>query len=190
MQISITDIGEVILGHSFREAVKNDSNGNYFILQAKNIDRDGKVETEDLPTTFLESTKRKALVQDRDVILSNRGTFRAGVLYGNQKNILAASSLYIIRMHERERYLPEFLAIFLNSQAGQALLEGMNRGTLIKSLPKGSLLELPVPIPPLSTQQTVIDIHRNYSARSNLYERKIRIEERITNKTISTIISQ
>ena len=190
MNKRLEDIGEIILGHTFREAIVDVPTGNYAILQAKNIGREGVVATDDLVSTLLEGTKTNALVYKEDVILSNRGTFRAAVFNDNRHNVLAASSVYIIRIHNREQCLPEYLAIFLNSHEGQNLLEGMNRGTIIKSLPKRSLSELFVPIPSLATQKTVISIYKNFHSRAALYERKFRLEEAVANQSISSLISQ
>lgn len=190
MHVKLSDIGDIILGHTFRGAIVDDPRGNYAVLQAKNIHRDGTVKTEELAMVPLERMKMRALLRDQDVALSNRGTFRAGVFSGQRQNIIAASSLYIIRIHDHGRCLPKYLTIFLSSQTGQVLLEGMNRGTLIKSLPKRSLMELPIPIPALSVQHAVIDIHHNHSTRSELYERKMHLEEHIANQAISILISQ
>lgn len=190
MEKMLEEIGEIVLGHTFREAIENTPDGNYCILQAKNIRGEGAVETKGLVRTFLEGTKTKALVRTEDVILSNRGTFRAGVFKGGGQNILAASSVYIIRIHDHQICLPDYVAIFLNSQEGQNLLESMNRGTLIKSLPKKSLSGLRMPVPPVSKQKAAIDIHKNFHTRLGLYERKSLIEKNVAYKAISALISQ
>lgn len=190
MQKILADIGEIILGHTFREAIVDSPNGNYAILQAKNIRKEGVVQSGELVTTLLEGTKTNALVRGQDVILSNRGTFRAAVFWGDRRNVLAASSVYIIRIHNHDLCLPEYVAIFLNSQKGQILLEAMNRGTLIKSLPKKSLSDLSLPIPSVAKQKAVIDIYKNFQARTELYKRKVSLEENIANHAISALISQ
>lgn len=190
MRVYLKNIGDTILGHTFRGAITEESNGNFFVVQAKNVRLNGIVEDGALVRTLLEATKINALVKEGDVLLSNRGTFRAGVFYGRQQNVIAASSVYIIRINNREKCLPEYLTIYLNSQTGQILLEGMNRGTLIKSLPKKSLLELAIPLPALHVQKTVIDVQKNYATRADLYERKLRLEEQIANQTITSLISQ
>ncbi len=190
MPVSLKNIGDVILGHTFRGAITAQETGSFFVVQAKNVRSNGVVEDETLVQTDLEGTKINAFVKEGDVLLSNRGTFRAGVFYGNQSKVVAASSLYIIRIAHNEKCLPEYLTIFLNSQAGQTLLEGINRGTLIKSLPKKSLMDLPVPLPALAVQKTVIDVQNNYATRVELYERKSRLEAEIAHQTIASLISQ
>ncbi len=186
----LAEVGEIILGHTFRGAIVDTPNGNYCVLQAKNIRGEGTIETQDLTATLLEGTKMKALVRDGDVVLSNRGTFRAAVFKDTRQNVLAASSIYLIRIRDHAQCLPEYLAIFLNSHEGQNLLEGMNRGTLIKSLPKRSLSELRVPVPSTLKQKAVIDIYNNFYARAGLYERKSLLEKNIANQAITTLISQ
>jgi len=187
---NLKNIGDVILGHTFRDAIAENEDGKFFVVQAKNVRSNGVVEDENFLQTDLAGTKINAFVKKNDVLLSNRGTFRAGVFYGQQKNIVAASSLYIIRISNHKKCLPEYLTIFLNSLAGQTLLVGINRGTLIKSLPKKNLMDLHIPLPTITVQKTVIDIQKNYVTRADLYERKSRLETEIANQTIASLISQ
>ncbi|MBU2213021.1 restriction endonuclease subunit S [Patescibacteria group bacterium] len=189
MTAYIADIGDIILGHSFRIAITADGEGNFKVLQAKNIKRDGAIELHDLTTTFLEKTRTQAFVKNGDVLLSNRGTFRAALYRGEHQNLIAASSVYIIRIYNTYEVMPEYLTVFLNSIAGQYALGAMNRGTLIKSLPKRSLSELLIPIPTTAKQKLIVDIYRNYQNRAKLYGRKTELEETIANQVITSLFS-
>ena len=189
MQKRLSDIGEIILGHTFRGAIEAAKEGNVAVLQAKNIKREGVLELDEIVNTMLEKTRSQAFVTNGDVLLSNRGTFRAAVYEGNASNVLAASSIYIIRMKNPDVALPEYISVFLNSTQGQYGLEAMNRGTLIKSLPKRSLIDLKVPVPPLKTQKLIVDIYKNYKRRSALYNQKSQLEEEIANQAITSLLS-
>ena len=189
MQSRLSSIGEIILGHTFRWAIDIVPDGNYQVLQAKNLKKGGALDMTDLATIFLEKTRTQAFVQTGDVLLSNRGIFRSAVYEGDHRNLIAASSLYIIRIRNTQKVLPHYLAVYLNSSIGQSALESMNLGTLIKSLTKRSLIELSVPLPPIATQQTIIDIHRNYETRAALYERKSSLEQIIATQTIASLLS-
>lgn len=189
MAASIADFGEIILGHSFRGAISATPNGNYTVLQAKNIERDGTIYLDDLVTISMEKIRSKGFVHDGDVLLSNRGTFRSAVYRGKQENVIAASSVYIIRMRD-DRVLPEFLMVFLNSLMGQNLLQNLDRGTIIRTLSKKNLLTmLPVPLPSLELQKRAVHVFRNYHSRAVLYERKATLEKQVAYQAIISLLS-
>jgi len=188
MTTNLSSIGEVISGHTFRGAIPHDKDGNYAVVQAKNINRDGTVDHDNLIRTTLERMRSKGTAQDGDVILSNRGTFRSAVFRGDDTNVIAASSLYILRIHQSD-LLPEYLMVFLNSPQGQRMLESLNRGTIIQSIPRQNLLTLDIPVPTAAKQRQAVDIFHNYHSRMTLYERKTDLDEKIANHALSLLLT-
>lgn len=188
MTTKLSAIGEVISGHTFRGAIPHENDGNYTVVQAKNINKDGTVDNDNLIRTTLERMRSKGIVQDGDVLLSNRGTFRSAVYRGNDTNLIAASSLYILRVKQSD-VLPEFLMVFLNSILGQKSLSILNRGTIIKTIPRQSLLSLDMPVPSLEEQKQAVSIFQNYHARLSLYERKTDLHERVANHALSLLLT-
>ncbi len=186
----LSDIAEINLGHTFRGAIQADEAGNTIILQAKNINQSGEL-TYNFVKTTLEKFPIRSLVQHEDLVLSNRGTFRSAIYRGNNTNLIASSSVYLIRVKkdERVKVLPEYLTIYLNSKIGQARLESITSGTLIQSLPKGVLVNLKIPLPSLKNQAIIINLHQNHRARSALYEKKAKIHKNLADALISKLIT-
>ena len=188
MKTMLSSIGEVISGHTFRGAILHEKDGNYTVIQAKNINKDGTVDSEELIRTTLEKMRSKGTVQDGDVILSNRGTFRSAVFRGDDTNVIAASSLYILRL-QRSDVLSEYLMVFLNSSLGQKALGILNRGTIIQAIPRQSLLSLNIPVPTLEKQKQAVSIFQNYHSRIVLYKRKTDLHEKIASHTLSLLLT-
>ena len=69
--------------------------------------------------------------------------------------VVATKSLAVARAGERVE--PQFLAELLRSPVYRNWLSGHARGTTIQHLPVRTLRKLPVPVPPLEVQYTVLD---------------------------------
>ena len=74
---------------------------------------------------------------------------------GHLMPVAATSSVALVRTHERLE--PRFLAALLRSPVYRNWLSGHARGTAIQNLPVRTLRKLPVPVPPLEMQYTVLD---------------------------------
>lgn len=188
MQKKLQDIAEIILGHTFRSAVIHDPNGRFSILQAKNINVDGSPNAE-FPRISVEKIRSQGLVQNGDVILTNRGLFRASVYRGDGGSLIAAASVYLLRI-KGKNIMPEFLAVFFNSRRGQGLLKQCIRGATIPSLPKSCLSTLQIPIPILEMQKLIVNINNNHLHRSQLYEKRSRLQKEVAETVISKLLTQ
>ena len=188
MEFRLSNLVQVVVGHTFRTAIAHDEKGNFDVVQAKNINSTGALDR-DLTKTNIEKTRTKAFVQNGDILLTNRGAFRAAQYEGADKNIIAASSLYILRVNDLEKLLPKYLAIYLNSKAGQISLDSKNRGATVRSLPKSSLLDIVVPIPSPKDQKRIISINENYKNREHMYKRKAQLHKEIAHETIYKLIT-
>lgn len=187
MQLKISEIAEIILGHTFRSAVVDEEGGNYSVLQAKNINSDGSIEIS-FPRVNLEKIRSQGLVQSKDIILTNRGSFRTFFYDEAPKNLIATSSVYLLRTKDN-RVKPEFLALFLNSKRGQFMLEKGGRGATIRSLPRSSLESIEIPIPTIEQQNLMIKIDQNHQARSRLYEKRAQLQQQIAEASIHKILT-
>jgi restriction endonuclease S subunit len=185
---TLQEISEIIAGYTFRGALKNDSNGEIRVLLAKNINTDGTINFPELIRINLTLPRTNAFVTKADVLLSSRGVFRAGVFDKDSKNIIAASSLYILRI-KNSSVDPEFLSIYFNSEVGQNSIQKILTGSTIKTVLRGALETLSMPIPTLANQKKIIDINDNWKKRQKLLSRKIDLSKNIAEAAIKQLLT-
>ena len=139
---------------------KDPSSGIY-VLRAKNI-ADGAIDFDSLSfidKSVAESLSAKfpmLLLEDGDVVMTNKSTtIKVALVETKGKKIALFGSLYAIRP-KKDMVIPEYLASFLNSRAGQAALSSIQTGTIITNISLASLRMLEVPAPSIEKQMEMV----------------------------------
>lgn len=186
---SLKEISEIIAGYTFREALKSDFNGDIRVLLAKNIHDDGTIHYHELTKVALTISRANSFVMRKDVILSSRGVFRAGVFDKDTKDTIAASSVFILRLKD-DKVLPEYVSIYLNSEAGQSSIKKVLTGSTIKTILRGALEDISIPIPSLNIQKLIVSIADNWQQREKLLIRKIHLSKQIADRAINHLLTK
>ena len=184
----LKDIAEVIAGYSFRTALEGKDSASLFVLQAKNILDDSTVDEENLEGIDFENYRSKAVVKKGDVVISSRGSFRAGSVSLEAKNIIAASSVYILRA-KNKNVLPEYLAIYLNSVEGQKQLAGSATGASIKAIRRSDLENISIALPDPAVQEKIIRIYHANKKLQKALTRKINLINNINEGAITKLLN-
>lgn len=184
----LKDIAEVIAGYSFRTALRGKDNASLFVLQAKNILDSSIVDEENLDGIDFENYRSKAVVKKGDVVISSRGNFRAGSVSLEAKDIIAASSVYILRL-KKETVLPEYLAIYLNSVEGQKQLIESATGAAIKAILKKDLENISVVVPSVEKQEKIIRLYHTSKKLQKALVRKIHLISNINEVAINKLLN-
>ncbi len=185
MQQKIKDYADIISGYTFRGAVETDKNGNAFVLQAKNIISGQTItDNEGLTRVLFGGSRGSYFLQNGDVIVVSRGTgigsFKSAVWRSADENILASSSLFILRITDN-KLSPEYLSLYFNSPLGQKQLFKIVSGSYIQTIPRSQFKELDIPIPPLQRQQHIIDLADNIKQQEKIIQRQTQIKQEIIN---------
>ncbi|EKE19122.1 MAG: hypothetical protein ACD_9C00127G0003 [uncultured bacterium] len=182
------EISGLIAGYTFRGALKSESQGSNQVILAKHINDDGSINYSDLIQISQELPRTNAFVSKNDVLLSSRGVFRAGVFEKDEDNVIAASSMFILRI-KKDNITPEYLAIYLNSEAGQNSIQKILTGSTIKTILRRTLANLKIPIPPLPAQKQIVEIIENWRKRERLLSKKMSLSKNIANGAIQKILT-
>lgn len=187
-QKQIKDIAEVILGYTFRSSLEKQIEGDVLVLQARNISEDIIITNGHLMRIELGNNRTNAFVKNNDVVLSSRGSFKSGAIKTDSKNIVAASSVYILRLKTNE-VLPEYMAIYLNSDFAQKQIKEKITGVVINALLRRNVEELEIIIPSLEAQQKVISIYYNKLLYQKLLIKKQLLNSQINKGLINKLIN-
>ncbi len=193
MKEKIQNFADVIPGYAFREAIKPDSAGSLFVLQAGNVDSNDSIKNtnEMVKVTDIIFSDDKYYLKKNDILLVARGmksgAFRATIFEVEDLNVIASSSVHIIRLKDA-RILPEYLCLYLNSKDGQDALVQIVSGAYIGVLPRNKILtEIQVPIPPLLNQKSIVDLDKNIKLQEKILERRSQLKKNIINATFRNL---
>ncbi|HEX21082.1 MAG TPA: hypothetical protein ENH19_00325 [Actinobacteria bacterium] len=182
---AIKEIANIIAGYTFRGAITPSVDGNIFVLQAKDINKNEYIEKiEDLTRTPLEIPRSNSYLKYDDVLLTSRGagnrSFKSTLYKSKADNVVASSSVYIIRIIE-EKILPEYLSLYLNSIEGQKALYKIVTGAQIRTINRKDLDEMKVSLPTLEKQKILVAFYENINRQEKITVRIKEIKQNIMN---------
>lgn len=184
--MKLMDIAEVQMGYGFRSKIVNKPDGTVRVIQPKDIPDDGQLQVADVFRVRMESVKPDKFLKKGDVLLGSRGRF-ACTVFENQLNAptIASGSLLILSVKDGMA-LPGYLAIYFNSQKGNAELNRITERTTIPYLNQSALGQLDIPLPGLETQKKLIALERVKQRYSTLTTRKTELLNTLINQQLST----
>ncbi len=143
-----------------------------FVFQAKDLIRDEPlINTTNLTKITSITLKNSSCLKYNDIVIVARGlkagAFRATTIKTNNRNIVASSSVHIIRLNTPS-IEPDYLSHYLNSSSAQADLAKEVKGSYIGVLPRKALEDLEIPLPSLEKQKILIDLHTNLIAQTKI----------------------
>jgi restriction endonuclease S subunit len=118
--------------------------------------QDGKIVTETVDRVSVRKTDllEKARIAQDDVVITIKGTsFRGAVVDKPAAGFVISANLVSVALSDE--VLPEIVVAYLNSPRGLRELESRAGGATIKGLNTKSLLDLPIPVPPIEQQKAL-----------------------------------
>jgi restriction endonuclease S subunit len=115
-------------------------------------------------------------LRENDIVLVSRGSgnhsFRATVFMAKEKNVIASSSLLVLRLLDNSVFA-KYLSIYLNSTAGKKQISQiLSGGSYLQNIRSRDLKELEIPILSKQLQQTVMLFVDNVKEQREILERK------------------
>ena len=190
MQVKLLEeLANITFGYTFREAIVEDPNGDMRVIQARNISSEFSFQNStELLRVSVDSTRSSAFVKRGEILMTTRGATVGGYkacMFDADSDfpVLASSSLFILHSIS-QTVLPEYLVAYLNSDYAQRELQDKSTGATVRSIPRGELERLKIPIPTIEKQKRIIALQQNIKQQNKLLNQRLTIN----NQIIDTII--
>ena len=177
MRVQLRDILEIVTGFQVRSRKALLDEGEYQIIQMRNIDTViGKfIENSEYHYVSSEGRPEKFLLHDGDVIIPSKGNHNVALLITQEANrFIASNQFYILRINKK-RCLPEYLLWFLNNRDSQSFFDKRRCGTSTQILKKEVLANLEIILPSLEEQNKVVSVN-------NFIEQEIKLLDQLKDK--------
>lgn len=158
MRKPLHTIADIRTGHTFRGKIKEDPEGDFPVLQIKDLKERTRVISAQLPRIKWQSDREPTPAIAGDILLPTRGEHYKAVILQGSEPVIVTGQLFVLRPKSKQ-LMPKFLAWYLNQKTAQHYFLSHRTGTGIPMLNKQPLGLLKIPMPPLETQQKIVAIH-------------------------------
>ncbi len=166
-------------------ALKAEGEPNVALISFGDLNRDGTIDYPQTPTIPYSPGIHDYVVRPGDILLRGRGyvgsqkvavaafidreahdsALRDMRKSASEVHFAYNSSLLRIRLqgdgvNDAPGLDPEYLAAYINSSEAQRYLANQSKGTLIASVSKSDILDLPISLPPISEQKLLVQLIR------------------------------
>lgn len=143
-------------GYSFREKIDHNPEGNVGILQMKDIANNYlHFDYQNIDKVNDISFKEKFFLNKGDVLFVSKGVNNYAFSIDKLDfPIIASATFFIIRVNEN-KILSDYLAWYMNQSEAQNYFSEKKAGTYVPNLKKQDILDLPLKVPPLKTQNAI-----------------------------------
>lgn len=170
MKKKISQIAEIKSGFLFKEGVKPDKEGIVSVIQLKDIDENGILNTSDLQRITLENVDRNDFIAASDVLIKAKTNHPVSALIKDiLSNTIVTAHYFIIRIKVAD-VLPGYLAWYLNQRPAQKYFGKNAGGTRIQVINKQVLGDLEIVIPDMETQKRIEKICELHQREQNLMD--------------------
>lgn len=181
----LKSLAKIRSGFAFRSAIEAHPGSGWRVIQPKNIASDDFSDVVQVKTGSVPSSH---LLTDGDVLVTNRGTVHACVFRDNTKTI-TTNTVFVVSIFDREELLPEYLALYINSEYGQRQIKTRQSGMTVMAMTVTEFADLLVPIPPISQQQALVKLSEAVSHSANIMRELNKLQKTILNESIKGVLN-
>lgn len=178
---NLESIADVQVGYQSRSRIDEDVQGTHYLIQGKDL---VKNQVLDLKGCLRFTPERKPeiyAVRTDDILFMARGAEHFAYLISQPlENVLASSSLYIIRV-KTDCILSSYLVWLLNQISAQAYIQSQSGGGAISFITKSALLQTRIQVPPIEAQSKIVNVVHLWEKERKLQQKLMDRKEQLIN---------
>ncbi len=139
---------------------KGDTNPDLFYIQSTDFDKQRNWNKTLNPILTNSSKFSNHVLNIGDILFAAKGRDFFAVVYDGMFQPAVASTTFLVLQVQDKSSLPEYIAWYINHPQTQALLWSLAKGSAIPSISKSILQQIQIPIPELSKQIAILELHK------------------------------
>lgn len=154
---------------------------NALYLQLSDFNEEGKLRPETACTVSIVGKAERHLLSSGDLLLASKGNNNMCIVVPPiQERSVASPTFLVIRIHDKQQVLPEYVAWFLNLPSTRQQLAGkVAKGSAIQSISISDLTDLQVALPSIEKQQICIKLAKLQCREQKLYRTIAELRKKI-----------
>lgn len=181
LNVKLSAIATVNAGYPFRGKIPELIGSASVVVQMKDVSLTEGICWTDCLETELTGKRAPDYLITGDILVASRGSHNYAVLVDQAlsftgKKAVAAPHFFLVRLKREaltKGILPEFMVWLLNQSTAQRHFEQNAEGTLTKSIRRRVLEEVPVVVPPLEKQRTIVTMANTLGEEKRLIQKLI-----------------
>lgn len=129
------------------------------------------------------------LLKKGEIIIVNKGVrFNTFLYNGLVPNVMATTAFYVIT--PGEKLIPEYLHWYLNQEEARTYLADNIQGSVIPTITKSVLMQLPVPFIPQTVQQDILEFLKRSHTELDLLKELVQKKEAFSDSYVWEVIQK
>jgi len=129
----------------------------------------------------------RARIEPGDVVMAIRGfNFKAAVADDSVKDFVISANLLALTLSDK--ILPELISAYFNSPVGRNVLQSIARGATIRGLNSRDILDILIPLPSLSEQETLSHYLTLARECDDILQKELELRQKLTDAVVLKIM--
>jgi len=160
----------------------------YTMLTLKSFDSKGWLNGNEMDVFFSkEKLENKYLTNKGDIIIRLTNPYTAICINDTQEGLVIPSNFAIIRL-KGQKFIPEFVALFLNSEIIEKKFFKSSISTTIPLIKTKHLRDIDISEKPLAVQKKIVELNQLQVMEKMLLSRLMKEKEKLAKASINKII--
>lgn len=193
MSVKLTNISdiseELVSGYSFRGKIRNNSRGDLFVINLKDIENNYTQIGTNLTKIRRDEVDDKYWLQPGDLLFISKGEYNNAIVFDLGISPVVATSAFFVIRPDQSKVLPHYLAWYINQPKAQVYLKRYRAGSTVQVIAKKVLAEMEIELPSFKVQQSIVEFYTLARAEGEIMKMIKEKREQLTSELLTNMIN-